>query len=72
MTDSDSEADPDDLYKLLGVPSHATTAQIAKAYRKEARKYHPDKNQNNPAAGKNSMPLMMFYGQFFTQTLFFS
>ncbi|KAJ4381215.1 hypothetical protein N0V86_003564 [Didymella sp. IMI 355093] len=32
-----------DLYKLLGVPKHATVAEILKAYKKLCLKYHPDR-----------------------------
>jgi curved DNA-binding protein len=38
-----------DYYKQLGVERHATAADIKKAYRKQARKYHPDMNKANDA-----------------------
>lgn len=41
-----------DFYKILGVPKDASEADIKKAYRKLARKHHPDQNQSDPNAEK--------------------
>jgi DnaJ-class molecular chaperone len=39
-----------DYYKILGVPKTATEKEIKSAYRKLARKYHPDVNPGNAEA----------------------
>ena len=39
-----------DDYKILGLKKNATDAEIKKEYRKLAKKYHPDVNQNDEVA----------------------
>ena len=39
-----------DYYNILGVSKDASQEDIKKAFKKLARKYHPDLNPNDPEA----------------------
>jgi ribosomal protein L32 len=48
-------------YVLLGVPKTATRAEIASAYRRLAKKCHPDKNLGDPTAAQTFRFLVSAY-----------
>jgi len=52
----------DDYYAALGVGRSASGDEIQKAYRKLARKYHPDMNPDDKAAQKKFKGVQQAYG----------
>ena len=54
-------ADRPDYYKTLGVGKNASEDEIKKAYRKLARKYHPDANQGDKKAEERFKEISQAY-----------
>lgn len=50
-----------DLYEILGVSRQTTDADIKKAYRKLAMKYHPDRNPDNKEAEEKFKEIQKAY-----------
>lgn len=50
-----------DLYEILGVAKNAPEADIKKAYKRLAMKYHPDKNQGDKEAEEKFKEINMAY-----------
>lgn len=50
-----------DYYKTLGISRSASQEEIAKAYRKLARKYHPDLNPEDQSAKKRFQEIQTAY-----------
>ena len=55
-------AEKRDYYEVLGVSKNATDEELKKAYRKEAKKYHPDLHPGDKAAEEKFKELSEAYG----------
>jgi molecular chaperone DnaJ len=51
-----------DYYQILGVSETASADDIKKSYRKLAKQYHPDANQNDPKAAEKFKEIGEAYG----------
>ena len=52
-----------DPYQVLGVQPGASESEIKAAYRKQAMKYHPDRNAGDPAAEQKFKDVSAAYAQ---------
>ena len=52
-----------DPYEVLGVPRGASEEEVTKAYRKLAKKYHPDLNPGDEEAAKKMSEINAAYNQ---------
>ncbi len=51
-----------DYYKILGIDKSASKEEIKRAFRKMARKYHPDVNPDEPKSGEKFKEINEAYG----------
>ena len=51
-----------DFYKILGINNSASAAEIKSAYRKLAKKYHPDRNKGDTGAAERFKEVSEAYG----------
>ncbi len=51
----------DNFYEILGIPRSATAEEIKRAYRKLAKKYHPDRNPNDSSAERKFKEVQQSY-----------
>lgn len=57
----------EDPYKILGISSSASEEEVTKAYRKLAKKYHPDLNPGDKTAAQKMSQINAAYEQIKTQ-----
>ena len=57
-----------DPYKVLGVPTTATDDEVKAAYRRLAKKYHPDANPGDKVAEQRMKEINAAYDQIMNKT----
>merc|ERR1712139_532874 len=57
----EEEKKEDDPYEILGVPRHGTDAEVKRAYRQLALKYHPDKAADKEEAQREFIKITEAY-----------
>lgn len=55
-------------YEVLGVSKQATQAQLRKAYRRLAMKWHPDRNPDDPQAAERFKEIQWAYQRIMQET----